>query len=398
MRQVREMLGQDAVILSNKRTAHGVEVVAATGYIKDRQAATPADRPQPQNPDRPGDFATALRHATPEDVLVEDTAPRQPAASPGVVWSQDPLLTELREEVRTVSGMLRRQLAGLAWGDVARRQPQRAQLLARLYDLGLRPDLCLQLADAAGAEPDPERAWSAALTALTDGLRLDPDGILSGGGLVALLGPTGVGKTTTAAKLAARHTQRHGPGQVALITTDVYRIGTFDQLRTFGMILDIPVRLAGDRDELRRALAEFSDRRLVLIDTAGAGRHDGRLTQQLELVGDFEQVRRHLVLAANAETAALSATAETFSGARLAGCIFTKLDETVRAGGLLTAAHDLRLPLHYLSDGQRIPEDLHAADRGLLLKLAEAPRPACPAGTEELLAMTFGEGLGNDAG
>ncbi|MFO1349989.1 MAG: flagellar biosynthesis protein FlhF [Gammaproteobacteria bacterium] len=394
MRQVREQLGPEAVILSNKRIDEGVEIVAALDY--DEQQAQPAA----PAPTAPQGFVEALKSAlSGERAKPAEAQNERPMANakPKVVWSQDPLLRDIQKDVKAMHSLLQQQLSGLAWGEMARRQPMRADLLEQLLEFGLSPALCLRLADAVLDEPDLELAWRKALELLTKGLEIAGDDILTQGGVVALLGPTGVGKTTTVAKLAAHFTLRHGPRQVALITTDSYRIGAFDQLRTFGMILDIPVRIASKHDELQAAVAELRDKALILIDTAGMSPRDVRLSQQFTLIGANPQVKRYLVLAANAEYRSLNETVSAFSPVPLSGCILTKLDEAGRMGGVLSAAYERRLALAYTSDGQRIPEDLHLVDSDTLARLCTVPLVQHPQPPGETVAVTFSKEVGHGA-
>src|SRR5699024_3004629 len=138
---------------------------------------------------------------------------------------------------------LQDQLSQLAWNDFSRREPLRAQLLGRLLKLGLAPPLAREIAASINQFSDPDGAWREALLTLIERLPVSGDAVLDHGGVVALVGPTGVGKTTTVAKLAARYALRHGPQQVALITTDAYRVGAQKQLLTYGRILDAPVHV-----------------------------------------------------------------------------------------------------------------------------------------------------------
>ena len=329
------------------------------------------------------------------------TAPEPPAPAdstradkPRVVWSQDPMLVEMQSELRGLRGLLEQQLAGLAWGELARRQPHRAELLGQLLDFGFGPDLCLQLADIAAGEGDLDRSWRLALETLGRGLTVTQDDILSRGGIVALIGPTGVGKTTTIAKLAARYKLRHGPGRVALITTDSYRIGAFEQLRTFGMIMDTPTRLVNTAVELQNAIAAFADKSLILVDTAGMSQRDIRLSQQFALLNETPQIRSYLVLAANAQHTVLRETVAAFSQTPLSGAILTKVDETTRLGAVLSVVHDQSLPVAYLGNGQRVPEDLLVARVDVLIRMGEAFAGRYGEITaSEALALTFGRRL-----
>jgi flagellar biosynthesis protein FlhF len=397
MRKVREELGPDAVILSNRRTGEGFEIVAAVDYdeklLRGAQQSL-SETVQEQRPQETSGSVTrkeAVPLLQPTRISPESPLPVSKTEKPRVVWSQDPLLVEMRNEIKAMHNLLEQQLSGLAWGDIARRQPHRAELLEQLMDFGLSSELCLRLADATAAETNPERAWELALETLSKGLSVTNDDILTHGGVVALVGPTGVGKTTTVAKLAARYTLRHGPRSVALITTDSYRIGAFEQLRTFGVILDIPVVLVSSGEELQQAIGGFADRSLILIDTAGMSQRDLRLSQQFALLNGVPKIKVYLVLAANAQLTVIKETAAAFAQVPLSGGILTKVDETTRLGGALTVIHDQDLPLAYISNGQRVPEDLQVARVDALMRLgAEYAGLFNKTSESEALALTFG--------
>ncbi|MFW6191077.1 MAG: AAA family ATPase, partial [Thiohalospira sp.] len=204
--------------------------------------------------------------------------------------------------------------------------------------------------------------------------------VMAQGGVVALVGPTGVGKTTSVAKIAARYAMRHGYDQVALVTTDSYRIAAHEQLRTYARILGVPVRVANDADELRTTLDNLADRSLVLIDTAGMSQRDRRLAEQFHtLVTGAPTVQTYAVLAANTQPGGLEETVHAFRGAELDGCVLTKIDESTGLGPALSTIIDQSLPLAFLSDGQRVPEDLHDGGPALLAnrltEIAALPEP-----------------------
>ncbi len=423
MRKIREELGPDAVILSNQRSETGFEIIAAVDYDEQLVQGMPALSDAPSRP-RPAPvdtsdaqvpqaatttapvtpttapntvthppLATAITTPTSTTASTPATAPARPH-KPSVVWSQDPLLMEMRQELQIMHGLLEQQLSGLAWGELGRQQPHRAELLGRLLEFGCHPTLCLRLAESAATEHDPKQAWRLALAHLGRGLAVTQDDILTQGGVAALIGPTGVGKTTTIAKLAARYNLRHGPNHVALITTDSYRIGAFEQLCTFGAILDAPVRLVRTAQELQDTIKAFSDKSLILVDTAGMGQRDLRLSQQFALLNDPSRIRSYVVLAANTQHAVLQETMAAFARVPLSGAILTKVDETTRLGAALSAVYEQALPLAYICNGQRVPEDIQAAHIDTLLRLGEeftGAHHALP--INDTLALTFGKRL-----
>ncbi len=231
----------------------------------------------------------------------------------------------------------------------------------RMIELGLSQSLSREIATIASGVDDPDHAWRLGLSDLAGRIEVTGDDIIDNGGVVALVGPTGVGKTTTVAKLAARFALRHGRRHVALVTTDSYRIGAHEQLRTYGRLLGIPVHIAATKDELRATLSELSDRKLVLIDTAGMSQRDLRLSSQISTLEGFKSVRSYLVLSATTQGVALDQAVRAFRKITLAGCILTKLDEAATIGGALSVAIRHQLPVAYIGDGQRVPEDMHPA-------------------------------------
>ncbi|WP_127477503.1 flagellar biosynthesis protein FlhF [Sulfurivermis fontis] len=418
IRLVREEQGPDAVILSNRKVNGGVEIVAAVDYDESlvrkmageepHSAARPQTAPEPAAPRlgagetvaprRGGNneqFAEAVAASLTRKVSAPEPAPVTPplSAASKIEWSQDPALRGMREEIKTLRGMLESQLTGMAWRDQTLRHPARAKLMQRLLQLGLAPALCRQLADKVSYEQDHEHHWRHALGLLARRIQVTEDDILSRGGMVALVGPTGVGKTTTVAKLAARYILRHGPNRVALVTTDSFRIGAHQQLRTYGRLLGVPVHVANDAAELRTVLDTLRDKQLVLIDTAGVSQRDMRLTEQLSLLRQgAPRVKNYLVLSATAQRAALDETVRTFRHMELAGCVITKMDEAASLGEVLSAVVQQKLPVAYVSDGQRVPEDLHQARANKLVSgsVALMQTHSAEVPGEEVLAEAFG--------
>lgn len=400
IRMVREEQGPDAVILSNRNVAGGVEIVSAVDYDEDavRQAAEPTQTSSKggtetgvvariQPPSRAAGHARPAKESSrqsatdgsvsPTAVVSRGRAPQ--AAAPcmpldgAAAVAQEPLLQEMRQELRSLRHMMVNQLSELAWDQMARRQPERVELLRRLMNLGLVAPLCREIADSVddqGAE-DIEPAWRTSLERLAERLPVADEGILDNGGVVALVGPTGVGKTTTIAKLAARFCLRYGHRHVALVTTDCYRIGAHEQLHNYGRILDVPVRTAGDADELHSVLNGLADKRLVLVDTAGMSQRDVRLTEQLRILsGGNIPLRPYLVLSAATQRSGLEGIIPAYSDLGLEGCILTKLDEAGSLGEVFSAIIRHQLPIGFFGDGQRVPEDLHQARARVLVDRA----------------------------
>jgi len=276
-------------------------------------------------------------------------------------------------ELRAMRGMMESQLAELSWGTTQQREPQKAVVLREMLAAGFSASLARYLVDKLPAGKDAAEAmrWIKTVLARNITTMTDEDAILDRGGVFALVGPTGVGKTTTTAKLAARCVMRHGPEKLALITTDAYRIGGHEQLRIYGKILGVMVHSVKDEADLRIALKELRNKHTVLIDTIGMSQRDQMVTEQVAMLTDSgANVQRLLCLNSTSTNETLNEVVRAYQGSGLAGCIMTKLDEAASIGNVLDVLVRQKLNLYYISNGQRVPEDLHLADRAMLVDRA----------------------------
>ena len=340
--QVKETLGPDAVILSNRSVNGGVELIAAMDYDEEAYASR-NEQPASQMPD---DAETLLLNAAKDSTSapIKNPATQHRLSSERIEWSQDPLLLEMQQEIRSLRRMMENGFNELSWQDMGARRPQIQELLRRLMGLDLSPDICQQLVNSVGDGDDLDQTWRQVLHLLANSLPIRDDRLLEEGGVVALIGPTGVGKTTTVAKLAARFALRQGHHHVALITTDDFRIGAQEQLNTYARILDVPLRTASNPQELAMALNTLAENRLVLIDTAGMSQQDGRLNKQLSLLkAGNRQIRTYLTLSANTQQTTLEQTIAAFDVAEADACILTKVDEAASLGGGFFCHHTNRL-------------------------------------------------------
>jgi flagellar biosynthesis protein FlhF len=280
----------------------------------------------------------------------------------GTHFAQESMLVDMQRELKALRGLLENQLSVLEWRRLSRRHPTRIALLRQLDGLGLGADLTQKLVDEVSDGEDLERAWRTALANLANRIPISDDDFMSHGGVVAVVGATGVGKTTTVAKLAARFAMQQGPRNVALVTTDSFRIGAHEQLQSFARILGVPLHMAREKDELSQVLSGLFDKKLVLIDTAGMSQRDLRLSEQFATLQESSPlIRCYLTLSANTQLAALDEVIRAFGKVDLVGCVITKLDEAASLGGTLTATIRHRLPIAYVGVGQRVPEDLQPA-------------------------------------
>ena len=306
---------------------------------------------------------------------VTSHSPAAPAAA------MEPPVAQLMAEMQSIKAMLERQLAGFAWGEMSRQNPVQAVLLGELLDAGFSSALARRLIEdlPATLEAGDGRKWLAgAVNRRLRTLAGDSD-IVDQGGVFALVGPTGVGKTTTTAKLAARCVVRYGADRLALLTTDGYRIGAHEQLRIYGRILGVPVHVVRDSEDLRRTLVDLRDKHMILIDTVGMSQRDRMVAEQAAMLTRAGEVRRLLLMNAGARGDTLDDVVRAYAGEELAGCILTKVDEAASLAPALDVVVRHGLLLAYVANGQRVPEDLHLPNRNYLLHRAfKRPADASP--------------------
>lgn len=371
MRLVREEQGPDAVILANHRVPGGVEVVAATDY--DAALLLQAARPQ-QAPREAAVASASPNHGDEKPAPAAAESPSQHVELPAL---PQPELQQLRQEIGGMRALIESQLAHAAWRELHQR-PERLRALRTMLDIGLDPEMAREIIAELPHDADAERARYLPLGLLARRIPVLTEDPLAAGGVLALVGPTGAGKTTTIAKLAARYAQRFGTRDLALVSTDHYRVGAQEQLFTYGRLLGVPVHSAGNAEELRQVLGRLSDRKLVLIDTAGIGPRDLQLQQQLGELGAVRgRLQTWLVLPAATQAGDLNQIVHRYGDARPSACVLSKIDETLRIGGALSAAIRSGLPITYVCDGQRVPEDLQLARADqLVLRAMQLARSA----------------------
>ncbi|WP_203323830.1 flagellar biosynthesis protein FlhF, partial [Pseudoxanthomonas beigongshangi] len=290
--------------------------------------------------------------------------------------AEDEQLVQMRAELAAMREMIEGEMHRLT-DERLRGSPVRAQAMELMddygFDAGITRDVALQIP----ADTELHRGRGLMLGLLSRRLPILPVDPLEQGGVIALVGPTGAGKTTTIAKLAAAYADRHNPRDVALVTTDTVRVGGREQLHSYGRQLGIAVHEADSDVRLAQTLERLRDYKLVLIDTAGMGQRDRNLVGQLNWLRAAGQVHTLLVLPANSHFGDLDEVVRRFSGAQPHGVVLTKVDETGRLGSALSVIVDHQLPMAWITDGQRVPEDLHRASApNLVLRLDQLRREA----------------------
>jgi flagellar biosynthesis protein FlhF len=425
--QIRAEQGPDAVILSSRRIEDGIEVIAAVDYDEslmpqlmrpraaeaapepappagrvkaptaervkappaERVQAPPAQRVQAPAAERVEAPAAERVHAPPAAAVAAAVA--SAAASTG---SAD--YGAIRRDIDDMRRLLEGELATLTGNTRRRREPLKARVLEALQALDLAPDVARALAEHTPLAAQIRDPAHIPLALLARQLAVVDDQTCISGGVLVVVGPTGVGKTTTIAKLAARWSMLHGSDELALVSTDGYRIGGREQLLTYARILGAPLHAADGGKELAQVLARLKSKKLILIDTAGMGPRDARLAEQLSaLQHGAARARVLLALPAHGEAHALEQIVRGFAGVSPAACVITKIDEAASLGAVLSTTLRHRLPIAYLCNGQRVPEDLHAAHLRkvwLVKTAAQLVRLAAPRRDVAHLAQLAGGG------
>jgi len=288
-----------------------------------------------------------------------------------VQWCEDPNLTKLKDEVALLRNMLSNQMEGLAWQNQSLRSPVQSAIMEKLLQLGFIPSIAKKMGANIAPTTAVSEAWNATLSLIEESIQTTNYEVIKEGGVFAIVGPTGVGKTTTVAKLAARFALQHGPNSVALVTTDNYRIAAHEQLKIYGRIIGCSVNVVNNSDELESTLCELQGKRLILVDTAGMSQRDQRLVEQIERFNQVSSdIKKLLVLSATSNRYTLEETIKVFKRYQLAGCIISKTDEAVSLGEVLSLIMSHRLPLAYITNGQRVPEDIDLASSSQIVAQA----------------------------
>ncbi|MGR8918591.1 MAG: flagellar biosynthesis protein FlhF [Gammaproteobacteria bacterium] len=384
---VRQEQGPDVLILSNRKVEGGVELITAD-ELTEQEAARLTERPR----------ATDRKSAAPEAASPAAAAAARPAAKPvpsprpqdlldsqDLLWTDTATMQQMQAELKGLKGLLETQLSGLAWTDFGARHPMRARLVRMLSRLGISPTLARELADRVPDDLDHDAGWHRALAEMVTRINVQHEPLLGRGARVALLGPTGVGKTTLASKLAARQALATGPESVVIVSLDDRRLGAHQQMKAFGRLIGSPVYTPRDLGELATLLDALGERQLVVIDTPGSAPDDPRFHELVRgLDGLNADVEMYNVISATTDYLAAFRTLERTAELALDACFITKLDEAATLGQVLAAVIETGLPVAGSCAGQRVPDDLDEPDARALVELAVklangAPQSSDPA-------------------
>ncbi|WP_233402568.1 flagellar biosynthesis protein FlhF [Marinomonas transparens] len=395
IRKVRDAVGPDAVILSNQRLSTGeIEIVAALDYDGSLPSSMSGPKKQSssysvqENTRKPDQYIAPSADYLERIEKAKQQAPSQPNAEHSSLQNQsasqfqmpplpadqkEPILEEalsvrsndnakqlrdMEQELHRVREMLEQRQQNTS--NKSKADPLEEQVLEKLKHLGLSTSVISRLLDdidLKGREDD----WNRLLAHLADYIPVR-SGTTELRGCIAFMGPTGVGKTTSIGKIAAQHVLKHGPDGVVLITTDTYRIAAHEQLRTFGRILNVPVEVVNEYTDLNEVLAKYEHYSLVLVDTAGMNPRDSNLERQLLMMKRARaNLKKLLVLPCTSQRQVLKAVVDVYSQVQLDGCVLSKLDESASLGEAISVVIEEGLPVVYIADGQRIPDDIEPA-------------------------------------
>ena len=429
LKLVRRALGPDAMVLSTSQTADGVEIMAITPDALD-QLSTAANRSAGGSPggqsvladgvyEKPaGRFSSSSGAAVPHELVISDVIkpPRNPDGSP--VYTAEQLsggrrpdtggghasgrsstrdseiaasalaaasanaaeMTKLITEMAQVKNLLQSHLASNFWSSLQQNAPAHAEVVKTLINAGFSPKLCADIVQAIPREGEPEQLLKRVSDIIEALIKTqDPIDVFDEGGVFTFIGPTGVGKTTTVAKVAARCVLRYGRNQVALLTTDTYRIGAQEQLKVFAKILGLPVVSVRDSDDLTAKIKEASKRKIVLVDTAGVGQRDTLMLDQAQLLAKGSgNSHRILVMSATTDLRTqedvIMLHNRSDASQHIKSVIVTKTDEAALVAPILDCLIRYEMPLLFISNGQRVPEDLNPPNTQYLAHRAMRPR------------------------
>jgi len=430
LKKVREEVGEDAVILSNKRVPDGIELVTAVDqpdtdsndvYPADMQPGNPrptshkvpskleveVDRMQNQARQRAaqlaatlgkkeqGQFAKAMAQQTtmpqPEPEVsaqlnTATTAAKELTMAQAVeaavnklaqsqlkkvASDEDSEVQQMRMELQSMRHLMEQQLSTLAWGQYASSEPEKASLWRRLKRMGIQPLIADKLLNSEIELSEHKYNWMQLMQHLSRDIPVVDGDLINLGGVFSFVGPTGAGKTTSVGKLAARYVMEHGAENLVLITTDTYRIAAHEQLRTIGRILNVPVKIVDKKNPIDRVLYSLRHKKLVLIDTAGLNHQDERLALQTQTMNELgEKIKTVLVLPTTSQPQVLKAAYHHYKTDNLAACILTKLDETASLGESISLSIEKSLAIAYSTNGQNIPDDIAVAEAATLVRAA----------------------------
>jgi len=349
MRLIRHTMGNDAVILNQKNLPDGIEVTVT--LEEDLQGAL-------QEVEQTTQFDAS-------NFLTDDEISSVSSTSENVT------IDAMKHEISSLRNLLEVELASLTWGRTKKSHPMKALMMKRLTAMGFQADFIDRIVMKLPQDLTEEKAWQYTYQELQAFIPVEDFDATVPTRAIALVGPTGVGKTTTIAKLAARYVLKYGADKVALIGTDAFRICATEQLQSYANILGVAMyRVDSDKD-LTKALEQTKDKKIVLVDTYGASQRDIRLIQSLQNLRHHCELTNYLLISATTDYRVTQQIIRAFAPADLHGCMISKVDEATALGPTLSAVSEAKLPVCLLTNGQNVPDDLELVDSASIIKHAE---------------------------
>lgn len=403
--QVKQALGDDAIIVANRSVNGGTEIMAMLETEIDANVSTAADevaqprslldyvhhkeggskeavtRETPAMP-APPKVETVQDHGLNEQMLAEllkQHGEQQEHAYQLATQTLEEKMRGMMMEMREMRSHFESQMNAMTWQHHVQHSPAKSKVLSTLLAAGFSASLSRQIAEKLPQHISVSSSTQWAKDIIHRNLQTleDEDALLDRGGVYALVGPTGVGKTTTTAKLAARYVMKHGTQNLGLITTDSYRIGGYEQLRIYGKILGVMVHAVKDEEDLKIALNELKNKHMILVDTVGVSQRDQAVTEQLAMLNQADTpIQKLLCLNATSTGDTLTDVLRTYKKHSISGCIVTKLDEAAAIGNVLDVLIREQMRLFYTTSGQRVPEDIDLANKTALVERVWTPHQA----------------------
>ncbi len=401
LNMAKEEQGPDVVILSNRKVIGGVELLAAEDYDEQEFLNDPTELIEGRElaDAKPTTDIRSTKKANVFDRAFEqvqaETHVQAKSNSNNDLWTQDTVLERMQDEIHSLRKLLEQQMSGLAWGQIGRSHPVWAGLLRRFAQMGVSPVIAKSLVEQIPNNMDIEKAWRMSLAFFSYRIKTMNDDLLTPGNSIVFMGGSGVGKTTTVAKLATKVALEKNLDQLILATTDSYRVGGRDHLRSYGNILGLPVYNISNSVELKKLLDKYQTEKTILIDTAGLNPRDKNYVEQLDIItAESHRLKKCQVLSANAAPkSTIKLSNQGFpTELDMEFSILTKLDEADSIGRLLSFVVEKQLSVAYVSNGQRVPDDLQKAEAHKLISLAVSrfkQNPSMP--VEEELEQIFGQ-------
>ena len=336
LNMIRNEFGSEAEIISNKIVNGWVEIIAKAG-----------------------------------DIQTSGKQEKRPHSAPPQVTPITPAIEKIINEIREMKLGFYEKLDTLAWNSSQHLKPAHNMVLDKVLMAGFSPNLAKRLVEKLPSDYSDTEALNWLCEILSRNLisEHDEQDFLKSARVIALVGPTGVGKTTTIAKIAARYVMSHGAENLAFITTDAYRVGALEQLKVFGSILGVSVHAVKDQNELQLTLEHLKDRYTILIDTPGLSQRDPRVDAQMAMLAQVNiPIKRILCLNATNHIETSNDVVSVYARQSIDGCIITKIDEAITLGSVLNVVMQHKLKVFYLTNGQRVPEDIELVDKKKLFE------------------------------